>query len=100
MSELDPVAVLVRAWSAWDRAAASMPRWPTAASLSVEAAAKENAIAALGLSGTELHERVERHRHRHIAGDPDHRGMDVGSAVVAALLEMGVDAGPSLLETS
>lgn len=94
----DPVAVLIRAWIAWDNAARAMPRYPTAGTLRVEASALAQAIAALGVDGNRLHGLVAAHRRRHIAGHPE--GPAIPDAVVSALNELGVDVDPQLKEAS
>lgn len=74
----DPVAVLAQAFTDWEHAAAHPPRYPTALWLADQAAAKEEAIRALGLHGSRTHEAIAAARRLHIAGQPG--GMDIPSA--------------------
>jgi hypothetical protein len=86
----DPVAVLVKAWITWDRAAAAlstMKTRPTSATLRAETYAKEAAITALGLDTNRFHRIVAAHRRRAVAGQPD--GLPIPDAIWAALIELG-----------
>lgn len=83
----DPVAVLIGAMERWEHAARTMPKYPTAHTLDLEARAKEHAIAALHLPNCRFHELVANIRRRHIAGQPG--GMHMPDAVQTALLELG-----------
>lgn len=76
---VDPLEQLIGAWERWEHAAAQMPKYPTASTLSVEAAAKDAAITALGLNGNQIHQAVAEYRRRHIAGRPG--GMTVSDAI-------------------
>lgn len=107
---VDHVAVLPKAWADWDTAAYAMGEnerrskgryKPGALTLERVAHAKEAAIAALGIDAVELHRLVASIRRRHIAGDPDRKGMPILDAVETALLEMGViNEPPQLKEAS
>lgn len=80
MNEPDDLLAAARdAVEHWDHAARDMPNWPTAGTLRVEAAAKEDAIRALGIPGNQFHDLVAAVRRRHIAGQPG--GMSVPDAI-------------------
>jgi hypothetical protein len=93
---VDLVGALIRAFIEWDDAAFNMGererrskgrKKPTARTLEREAYAKHDAIKALGVDSRRLHQLVAEYRRHHIAGQP--KGMTVGDAVQAALLELG-----------
>jgi hypothetical protein len=65
----DPVAVLIAAWEAWEHQPSSR----------TTAAAKEDALRALGLNSIAAHEAIANCRRRHVAGQPG--GMSIPDAI-------------------
>ena len=92
----DPVAVLIREWVAWDRAAAALGRpgghRPTARTLEREAHAKENALAALGINSNHAHRAIATIRHQAPTWLPG--GLSVPDAVQQYLNDIGHDTTP------
>lgn len=79
-SRLDPVERLIDAWETWEQQPGSRDA----------AVAKEQALAALELSGIAAHELIAECRRRHVAGQPG--GMSIPDAVQSFLNDLHREA--------